>query len=85
MRQRSQEFSRVTVERSLLLGRDDGLLRGGLLAGLLRVLPLRRKLRVQGCGGEAKGAEPQSVLAEPGGAVLVGCYATVACHMPGLG
>ena len=43
------------------------------------------KLRVQGCGGEAEGAEPQSVLAEPGGAALVGCYATAACHVPGLG
>ena len=85
MKQQSQEFSRVTVERSLLPGRDDGLLRGGLLAGLLGVLPLRRKLRVQGCGGEAEGAEPQSVLAEPGGAALVGCYATAACHVPGLG
>ena len=43
------------------------------------------KLRVQGCGGEAEGAEPQSVLAEPGGAALVGCYATAARHVPGLG
>ena len=85
MKQRSQEFSRVAVERSLLLSRDDGLLRGGLLAEFLGVPPLCRKLRVQGCGGEAEGAEPQSVLAEPGGAVLVGCYATAACHVPGLG
>ena len=29
--------------------------------------------------------EQQSVLAEPGGAALVGCYATAACHVPGLG
>ena len=85
MRQQSQEFSRVTVERSLLLSRDDGLPREGLLAGLLGVLPLRCKLRVQGCGGEAEGAEPQSVLAKPGGAVLVSYYTTAACHMPGLG
>ena len=43
------------------------------------------KLRVQGCGGKAEGAKPQSVLAEPGGAVPVGCYATAAYHVPGLG
>ena len=56
-------MTELTVERG------DGLLRGSSSVRHLGVVPLRRKLRVRGCGGEAAGAEPWIAhgLAEPGG------------------